>query len=84
MTVQSWNTNPDLNTVIEGENTAEGMLPGKFNDVIRKIAAALKVMYNSTYGNAVDGGGKRITIQASGGAAPVTPSDGDIWIEYTP
>lgn len=84
MAVQDWNTNEALNVVLEGENVAEGSLPPGLNNMARKFAAALKVMYNSCYGSGVNGGKQRITIQASGGAAPAAPNDGDIWMEYTP
>lgn len=82
MAVQDWDTNEALNGTIEGENIAEGSLPPDLNDVLRKICAAIKTMYFSVYGSHVNGGGRRITIQASGGAAPSSPVDGDIWIEY--
>lgn len=79
MAVDNWNTNEALNGVIEGENVAEGSLPGVLNNVIRKMAAAIRVFRNNAYCK-----DKNITIQASGGAAPVAPAENDIWIEYTP
>lgn len=79
MSVDAWNTNEALNGTIEGENVAEGSLPGPLNNVIRKMAAALKVFRNVAYCK-----DKNVTIQASGGAAPAAPSEDDLWIEYTP
>lgn len=79
MAVQDWNTNEALNGTIEGENIAEGSLPGPLNNWGRKICAAIKVFYSKAYQKDVN-----VTIQPSGGAAPATPQVGDLWIEYTP
>lgn len=84
MAVQDWNSNPDLNTSVEGENVAEGSTPPSLNDTFRKVAAAIKNFWSSSYGSAANGGGKRIYIQAAGDPAPATPVESDIWIEYTP
>lgn len=79
MAVEDWNTNPDLNVSLEGVNVAEGSLPADFNDCFRKIAAAIKVFFNKAYRKQ-----ENVTIQAAGGAAPSSPAENDIWIEYTP
>ncbi len=79
MSVDAWDTNEALNGTIEGENVAEGSLPGPLNNVIRKICAAVRVFRNNAYCK-----DKNVTIQASGGAAPATPAENDLWIEYTP
>lgn len=79
MAVQDWNTDPDLNGTLEGVNVAEGSIPADFNDCFRKIAAAIRVFYNKSYQKDVN-----VTIQATGGAAPATPVENDLWIEYTP
>lgn len=79
MAVDDWDDDPLLNNIIEGENIAEGMLPGALNNWARKICAAIKVFRNNAYCK-----DKNVTIQPSGGAAPATPAVGDLWIEYTP
>jgi hypothetical protein len=84
MAVKDWNTNPDLNGVVEGQDVAEGSLPPELNDVVRAVAAALKTAWQYSYASNELGGKQHITISASGGAAPLAPVDGDIWMEYTP
>lgn len=79
MAVENWNTDPLLNNTIEGESIAEGMLPGPLNDWGRKICAAIKVFFNKTYRK-----NETVYITATGGAAPATPAEDDLWIEYTP
>lgn len=77
--IDSWNTNEALNGTIEGENIAEGSLPGALNNWGRKICAAIKVFRTQAYCKDLN-----VTIQASGGAAPAAPANGDLWLEYTP
>jgi hypothetical protein len=77
--IDAWNTNEALNTVVEGEDIAEGSLPNRLNNFLRKQVAAIKAFRDIAYSK-----DKNVTIQASGGAAPAAPSDGDLWIEYTP
>lgn len=77
MSVEQWNTNPALNGTIEGENISEGMLPAQLNDTIRKTCAAIRVFFDKSYRI-----GENVTIAASGGAAPASPVEGYIWIEY--
>lgn len=77
MAVQDWNTDPNLNTTIEGEDIGEGCLPDGLNDWGRKICAAIKVFYNNTYSKT-----KNVTIAASGGALPGSPAEGDFFLEY--
>lgn len=79
MAVEDWNTDPDLNGTIEGVDVSEGSLPKLFNDCFRKMAAALKVFWTNAYAK-----DHNVTIQATGGAAPTTPAENDLWIEYTP
>lgn len=80
MAVDDWNTNPDLNVNLEGVPTGEGgMTIPTINDLFRKMAAALKTWRNNSYCK-----DKNVTIQATGGPAPVAPQDKDLWIEYTP
>ena len=47
MAVQDWSTNPDSNGTIEGTNIAENCPASNVNDVIRKMAAAIRVLYNN-------------------------------------
>lgn len=77
MAVDDWNTNPALNTSVEGEDIGEGCATDRLNDFLRKAVAALKVWRNNSY--CID---KNVTAQASGGAAPVAPAEGHLWIEY--
>jgi len=77
MAVDNWNTDEALNTTIEGEDASEGCLPGGLNNILRKMAAALRVWRNSSY--CID---KNVTAQPSGGAAPTAPQVGHLWIEW--
>lgn len=77
--IDAWNANEALNTVVEGENIDEGSLPNRLNNFLRKQVAAIKVFRTKAYCKDLN-----VTIQASGGAAPAAPVDGDLWIEYTP
>lgn len=77
MPVQDWNTNDTLNITLEGVDVAEGCQPAGLNNMFRKMAAAIRVFYNKAYRI-----GENVTIQASGGAAPASPSEGDLWVEY--
>lgn len=80
MAVQDWDTNPDNNGTLEGVNVAEGSLPRDFNDCFRKIAAAIRVFFDKSYRK-----NETIKFTAAGAANPFTaPTEGDIWIEYTP
>lgn len=79
MAVGDWDTDPELNGTLEGVDVSEGSLPRDFNDMFRKMAAAIKVFFNKTYQKDVN-----VTIQATGGAAPGAPAENDLWIEYTP
>jgi hypothetical protein len=80
MAVDSWNTNEALNAVIEGEPTAESTTTfPAINNLFRKICAAIKVFRNNAYCK-----DKNVTIQATGGSAPASPAENDLWIEYTP
>jgi hypothetical protein len=79
MAVDDWNTNEALNGTIEGQDVAEGSLPKYLNDVVRRMCASLKTFRNSSYCK-----DKNVTIQATGGSAPASPADNDLWIEYTP
>jgi hypothetical protein len=77
--IDSWNTNETLNGTLEGQDVSEGSLPGPLNNVIRRMAAAIRAFRDQAYCK-----DKHVTIQASGGAAPAAPVDGDLWLEYTP
>lgn len=77
MAVDDWNTNPDFNNTIEGEDISEGCLPEGLNDWGRKICAAIKVFRNSAYCK-----DKNVTTAASGGALPGAPAEGDWFLEY--
>lgn len=77
MSVDSWDTVAANNNSIEGVDVSEGSLPKFFNDCFRAMAAAIKVFRNNAYCK-----DKNVTIQASGGAAPVSPAENDLWIEY--
>jgi hypothetical protein len=80
MAVENWDTNEALNGTIEGENVAEGSLPGDLNDVVRKMCAAVKVFYNKAYRK-----NETIKATAAGAADPFsTHAEDDVWIEYTP
>lgn len=80
MAVENWNTNPDLNTSIEGIDVSEGSLPKDFNDCFRKMAAAIRVFFDKSYRKT-----ESVRIQATGGALPTTGlSENDICIEYIP
>lgn len=79
MAVENWDTNDTLNLTLEGIDVAEGSQPRWFNDMFRKMAAAMRVFYNKSYRK-----GETIKYQATGGALPGTAEDGDILIEYTP
>lgn len=79
MAVENWNTNEALNNTLEGEDVSEGMLPGPLNNTIRKMAAAIRVFFNKTYRK-----NETVHITAVGGAAPASPVEDDLWIEYTP
>ena len=77
MPVDDWNTDHTQNVIVEGEDIDEGMLPAGLNDFLRKMVAALKVWRNNSY--CID---KNVTIAASGGAAPSSPAEGHLWMEY--
>jgi hypothetical protein len=47
MAVQDWNSNPALNTTIDGVNIAEGCPPANMNDMGRRIMASVRVMYDN-------------------------------------
>jgi hypothetical protein len=79
MAVENWNTNADLNGTIEGVNVAEGSLPADFNDCFRKTSAAIRTFFDKSYRK-----NETIKITAAGAAAPASPVEGDLWIEYTP
>lgn len=80
MAVDNWDTNEALNVVLEGVACGEGAMTfPTINNLFRKMAAAIRVFRNSAYCK-----DKNVTIQAAGGAAPATPSEKDLWIEYTP
>lgn len=80
MAVQDWNTNPDLNTSLEGVDVSEGSIPADFNNCFRAIAAAIRVFYDKSYRKA-----ESVRIQATGGALPTTGlSENDLCIEYIP
>jgi hypothetical protein len=78
MAIQDWNTNDALNTTLEGIPTGEGaMTIPNINNLFRKMAATIKDFWSRAYRR-----GENVTIQATGGAAPATPADGDLFIEY--
>lgn len=80
MAVENWDTNPDLNTSIEGIDVSEGSLPKDFNDCFRKMASAIRVFFDKSYRKA-----ESVRIQATGGSLPTTGlSENDICIEYIP
>lgn len=80
MAVENWDTNEALNTTLEGENAAEGSIPAGFNNLFRKMAAAIRVFYDKSYRK-----NETIKATAAGAADPFTaPVENDIWIEYTP
>lgn len=83
MAVENWSTNEALNTVLEGVPCGEGAMTfPSINDLFRKMAASLKTLYGRTW--KITGADKNVTIQATGGAAPATPQENDLWIEFTP
>jgi hypothetical protein len=83
MAVENWNTNDTLNTTLEGVATGEGAMTfPTINDLFRKVCASVKTFYNRTW--KITGADKNVTIQASGGAAPASAVENDLWIEYTP
>jgi len=78
MAVDDWNTNDSLNTTLEGVPTGEGAMTfPTINDLFRKMAAAIAAFRSNAYCK-----DKNVTIQASGGALPSSPSEGDLLIEY--
>lgn len=78
MAVDNWSSNDTLNTTLEGIPCGEGaMTVPSINDLFRKMAAALKTFRVSAYCK-----DNNVMIQASGGAAPGSPTEGYIWIEY--
>lgn len=80
MAVDNWNTNPDLNTSIEGIDIAEGCQPAGLNDFGRKVCAAVKGFFDKAYRK-----NENVKFTPSGDPDPFsTHADGDIWIEYTP
>ena len=78
MPVQDWNTSEAFNNSLEGEDVAEGCLPGGFNNLFRKMAAAIRVFYNKSYRK-----DETIFIRVLGTTAPAM-TENDIYIEYTP
>jgi hypothetical protein len=80
MSVDSYNATDTLNTSLEGIPVGEGaMTIPSINDLFRKMAASIRVFRNNAYCK-----DKNVTIQASGGGAPASPAENDLWIEYTP
>lgn len=78
MAVDNWNANDTLNTTLEGVPVGEGAMTfPTINDLFRKMAAAIKTFRTKAYCK-----DQYVTIQASGGAAPATPAEGDLWVEY--
>lgn len=82
MAVENWNTDQSLNITIEGEDMSEGgTLPPDMNDVVRKMAAAIRTFFDKSYRKA-----ETIRATATGAADPFggAATENDIWIEYTP
>jgi hypothetical protein len=76
--VDNWDpANPDSITLISGTDVDEGMLPGLLNNALRRIASAVAALRGQAYCK-----DKHVTIQASGGALPATPAEGDLFIEF--
>jgi hypothetical protein len=76
--VDNWDSaTPDNITLVSGVDVDEGMLPSLINNAIRRIASAVAVFRKQAYCK-----DKNVTIQASGGALPATPAEGDLLIEY--
>lgn len=75
--VDNWNTTADLNVTVAGSDVDEGMLPGLINNAIRRIMAAVAAFRVQAYCK-----DKNVTIQASGGALPGSPAEGDFFLEY--
>ena len=77
--VDNWadESSPDSNVLVMGVDIDEGSLPGLLNNMGRRIMAAVSSFRKVAYCK-----DKNVTIQASGGAAPATPQEGDLWIEY--
>lgn len=76
--VDNWSVaSPDSNTLVSGTDIDEGMLPGFINNAIRRVMSAVAAFRAQAYCK-----DKNVTIQASGGALPATPAEGDLFIEY--
>ena len=81
MAVKDWFTDDTLNTTLEGIPAGEGVTTfASLNDLFRKVCAAIKTFYASTW--RLTGTDKNVTIQASGGIAPSSPNEGDLFSEY--
>lgn len=81
MSVDNWNQDPALNNILEGFDISEGSLPHDYNDLIRKMAAEIKIFFEKTYRI-----NETLKYTAAGAADPFAAPklDGYIWIEYTP
>lgn len=75
--VDSWNANEASIATIAGTDVSEGCLLRNLNNAIRKLAAAVFSWRQVAY--SID---KNVTAQPSGGAAPVDPQIGHLWIEW--
>lgn len=79
MAVDNWDTNEALNGTIEGQDVSEGSLPKYLNDVIRRMAAAIRVFRNNSYCK-----DKNVFITVDTASAPTALADNDLWIGYAP
>lgn len=79
MAVENWNTNHVMNNSLEGIDVSEGSLPKDLNDVIRRIAASVRIFYDKAYRK-----NENVRIIASGDPIPGGLAENDIVIEYIP